>query len=78
WVRNFKIKKKVRLINSFNSDYRSILDIGAGTGDFLAACKNDGWSVTGIEPSEKAKEIAYSKLADSKIKIYNDIQDLEL
>ncbi|RPD96497.1 class I SAM-dependent methyltransferase [Aureibaculum marinum] len=78
WVRNFTIKKKVRLINSFNSDYRSILDIGAGTGDFLAACKNDGWSVTGIEPSEKAKEIAYSKLADSKIKIYNDIQDLEL
>lgn len=84
WVRNYTIKKKVNLINSFNSEDKSILDIGAGTGDFLAACKNDGWKVTGVEPNEKAKEIAISKfgnssvdIEESKFKIYEDLEKLK-
>jgi ubiquinone/menaquinone biosynthesis C-methylase UbiE len=32
----------------------SILDIGAGTGDFLSVIKN-GWHTIGVEPSEKTK-----------------------
>ena len=38
-----------------------ILDIGAGTGDFLATAKKAGWQTTGIEPSDKAKNISISK-----------------
>ena len=35
-----------------------ILDIGAGTGDFLAFCKAKGWNVAGIEPNSFARELA--------------------
>ena len=40
-VKNYSIKKKVNLINSFETDKKTILDIGSGTGDFLVACKNN-------------------------------------
>ncbi|APG66479.1 methyltransferase [Tenacibaculum todarodis] len=60
-VKNYTLKKKLKLINSFNSEEKTILDIGAGTGDFLATCKNNNWQVLGIEPNKKAREIAVSK-----------------
>lgn len=61
-VRNYALNQKIKLINSFNSEQKTILDIGAGTGDFLLACKKNGWKVSGVEPSEKAKKIAEDKL----------------
>ena len=78
WVRSFTIKKKVKLINSFDNEEKSILDVGMGTGDFLSACQNDGWQVTGIEPNEKAKAIANSKLKHKTHQIFNSITDLQL
>ena len=39
----------------------SILDIGAGTGDFLSVAKKDGWQTIGVEPSDRAKAIAKNK-----------------
>lgn len=61
-VRNYTIRKKVQLINqqiqNSKSQIRNILDIGCGTGEFLNACKENGWSVTGIEPSPIARENA--------------------
>ncbi|WP_175418985.1 class I SAM-dependent methyltransferase [Aureibaculum algae] len=75
-VRSYTIKKKVKLINSLNADEKTILDIGAGTGDFLAACKNDGWKVTGVEPNEKAVELLNSKLGGSRVQIFSDINEL--
>jgi len=78
WVRNFTIKKKVKLINSFDNEEKSILDVGMGTGDFLSACQNNGWQVTGIEPNEKAKAIANSKLKLKTQHIFNSITDLQL
>ena len=61
-VKNYTIKQKVKLIESFITDDISILDIGCGTGDFLVACKNRGWEVHGIEPNEKARQITSDKL----------------
>ena len=61
-IRGFALKRKLRLINSFEKSEKTILDIGAGTGDFLHTCQQDGWSVFGIEPNEKAREIAEGKL----------------
>ncbi len=61
-VRNYTLNKKLKLINSFEHQERSILDIGAGTGDFLVSCQQDGWKVTGVEPNENAKNIAQEKL----------------
>ncbi|MET2986445.1 class I SAM-dependent methyltransferase [Aureibaculum conchae] len=76
WVRNYTIKKKVKLINSFNSEEKTILDIGAGTGDFLAACATNGWKITGIEPNENARALANSKILNSKFQIHNDLEEL--
>ena len=59
-IKNIALKNKVKLINS-QSQKGKLLDIGAGTGDFLVVAKNDGWQTIGIEPSAKAKAIALNK-----------------
>lgn len=60
-IKRKAIRDKVKLITSFQSDKGSLLDIGAGTGDFLLEAKNQGWNTVGIEPSEKAKKSAIGK-----------------
>ena len=64
-VRSYTIKSKVALVssltNSLKKETRSLLDIGCGTGDFLNACRQKGWDVTGIEPSEVARKNAKEK-----------------
>jgi 2-polyprenyl-3-methyl-5-hydroxy-6-metoxy-1,4-benzoquinol methylase len=62
-IKNIALNNKVKLINS-HSEKGILLDIGAGTGDFLVAAKKEGWKTTGIEPSLKAKTIAISKGVD--------------
>lgn len=59
-IKGIALKNKLKLIN-IQSQKGKLLDIGAGTGDFLVVAKNDGWQTTGIEPSEKAKGIAVHK-----------------
>ena len=61
FIKNIALKNKLNLINSLQPNKGSILDIGAGTGDFLSVAKNDGWQTIGVEPSEKAKSIAKRK-----------------
>ena len=60
-VKNYTLKKKLRLINSFKTEEKNLLDIGAGTGDFLNVCKNKGWSISGVEPNINAINIAAGK-----------------
>ena len=77
-VKNNALKSKLKLINS-ESQKGTVLDIGAGTGDFLTVLKNDGWQITGIEPNEKAKAIAISKgitFADSLEGLQNNSFDV--
>ncbi|RTY95877.1 class I SAM-dependent methyltransferase [Flavobacterium sp. GT3R68] len=61
FVKDIALKNKLDLINDLHTEKGSLLDIGAGTGDFLTVAKNNGWSITGIEPSDKAKNIAIKK-----------------
>lgn len=60
-VKSHTIQKKVALINSFSPSQKTLLDIGAGTGDFLNECLQNNWKAFGVEPSLKAREIAKSK-----------------
>lgn len=60
FIKGIALKNKLKLINSQGVKGK-LLDIGAGTGDFLAVAKSDGWQTVGIEPSAKAKEIAIKK-----------------
>lgn len=60
-VRGLALKRKLKLINSFKTKSKTLLDIGCGTGDFLETALKGGWEVTGIEPDEKARQIANTK-----------------
>jgi 2-polyprenyl-3-methyl-5-hydroxy-6-metoxy-1,4-benzoquinol methylase len=60
-VKNITLKRKLKLINSFKTSSKNILDVGAGTGDFLKVCKNNSWNVFGTEPSLDARTIAAKK-----------------
>ena len=60
-VKNYTLKQKLNLLNSFQLKGNSILDLGAGTGDFLKVCKNNNWQVLGVEPSLEARENAAKK-----------------
>ncbi|MFM2213141.1 MAG: Ubiquinone biosynthesis O-methyltransferase [Bacteroidota bacterium] len=71
-VKSRALKNKVKLINS-QSAKGALLDIGAGTGDFLVVAQKDGWQTKGIEPSPKAKAIALSK----GVSFANDLSDLQ-
>jgi SAM-dependent methyltransferase len=57
WVRWYSLRKKVGLINKLSSG-RKLLDIGAGTGHFLAVSADQGWSTVGLEPDEDARALA--------------------
>jgi len=61
FIKSIALKNKLNLINSLQSNKGQILDIGAGTGDFLSVAKNDGWQTIGVEPSDRAKSIAINK-----------------
>lgn len=61
FVKNIALKNKLNLINSQQPKKGKLLDIGAGTGDFLLTAKNDGWQTIGVEPSDRAKNIAKEK-----------------
>jgi 2-polyprenyl-3-methyl-5-hydroxy-6-metoxy-1,4-benzoquinol methylase len=61
YIKNYSLKKKISLIESFHPEKGHILDIGTGTGDFLVMAKQNGWKTSGIEPSTKAKNIAIAK-----------------
>lgn len=60
-VKRYSLKKKVKLINSFQVSDKRLLDIGAGTADFLLAAQKAGWKTWGIEPNALAQQNAVEK-----------------
>ena len=60
-VRFISVRRKLRLLKPHQSKQGRLLDIGAGTGFFLRAAKKRGWTVTGIEPNQTARNFANSK-----------------
>jgi 2-polyprenyl-3-methyl-5-hydroxy-6-metoxy-1,4-benzoquinol methylase len=60
-VKQKALRDKVKLIEKVHPVKSRLLDIGAGTGDFLVQAKGSGWNIMGIEPSAKAKGIALKK-----------------
>ncbi len=60
-VKKYSLRKKLNLINSFGFKNKTILDVGAGTGEFIKYCSEHNWESEGMEPSEKARLIALKK-----------------
>ena len=56
-VKKKSFKRKESLFQTGVSG-KSILDIGAGTGEFLLYCKDQNHEVTGTEPSKAARKVA--------------------
>ncbi|MSP85699.1 MAG: class I SAM-dependent methyltransferase [Flavobacteriaceae bacterium] len=61
FLKGIALKNKLNLINNCSSSKGNLLDIGAGTGDFLLSAKQNGWDSIGVEPNEKAKAMAVKK-----------------
>ncbi|MER2997472.1 class I SAM-dependent methyltransferase [Pontibacter populi] len=74
-VRSITTKQKVELINRHVPAKGTILDYGCGTGVFLTACKKDGWKIRGIEPSDKARELAEKASGTSIATSLSELED---
>lgn len=61
FIKKTAIQQKLKLVLAAQKNKGILLDIGCGTGDFLAAAKSSGWQVKGYEPNEKARKIAIQK-----------------
>ena len=55
------LKNKIQIIENQIDKPKNLLDLGAGTGDFLITAKNSGFKVTGVEPNDKARTLAGEK-----------------
>ena len=60
-VKSVNLKKKYKMATKGLKPGK-MLEIGCGAGDFLHTMEKHGWTCTGIEPSESAKEIATKKV----------------
>ncbi len=72
-IKKYALARKVILINSFKTKNRELLDIGAGTGDFLMMAKKNNWNVVGVEPNKEAINLAEKK----DLKLLKDTQKLK-
>lgn len=73
-VKNINLKSKIRIISKYKNQKIQLLDIGAGTGDFVLSCKKQmHWETTGIEPNEKARQLAEKK----QIRLLENYDDLK-
>lgn len=63
-VKRFSLFQKVKLISRYANGTKTLLDFGAGTGDFLWSAKEKGWSVYGVEPNWGARRKASEKGVD--------------
>ncbi|WP_417558393.1 class I SAM-dependent methyltransferase [Mesoflavibacter zeaxanthinifaciens] len=69
-VRRFSLKQKLKLINGFKTETKTLLDVGCGTGDFLKTAKENNWIVSGVEPNADARTIANHKTDNSVFDIH--------
>ncbi len=72
-VKKWSLQKKVKLIFDQNNGVGTLLDIGAGTGDFLRIAKEKGWQVQGTEPNKNASKLALEKGIELK-SLLNDFE----
>ena len=72
-VRNYAVLQKVKLISELKEPGK-LLDYGCGTGEFLQAAELKGWTIKGIEPTEKARNQA-NQILDGKV--FENIELLE-
>ena len=73
-VKKWSLQKKAKLIFQENSGVGTLLDVGAGTGEFLKVAKEKGWDVQGMEPNRNASSLALEKGIELKSSL-NDFKN---
>ncbi len=58
WVRNRNYAYKYRLMKRYCPEMQSVLDYGTATGEFLEYLSKKNLNIAGVEPNEKAGNIA--------------------
>ncbi|HUH46035.1 MAG TPA: class I SAM-dependent methyltransferase [Arenibacter sp.] len=61
FIKRFNLGFKLRIIKRYRTQSKTLLDVGAGTGDFLVAAQKKGWKIVGVEPNKPAADKALSK-----------------
>ena len=61
FIKGITLNRKLQLINSLQKNKGTLLDIGAGTGDFLSVSIKNGWRGIGTEPNKNAQSVAKKK-----------------
>jgi 2-polyprenyl-3-methyl-5-hydroxy-6-metoxy-1,4-benzoquinol methylase len=75
-VRKRTLARKRKLVQKSTGIRKgNLLEIGSGTGAFLKTMKEEGWSVTGLEPDEGARNIA-KRLYDLSLSDTGSFPDL--
>ncbi|VAW17667.1 SAM-dependent methyltransferase [hydrothermal vent metagenome] len=72
FVKKIGLFGKTILINSCARESKTLLDVGAGTGDFLLAAEKRGWAVEGVEPSYDAR----MKAREKKVELMPSLESL--
>ena len=74
-VRDHTIGEKIKMIDRLKPQKGDLLDIGCGTGNFVQACKESGWNITGVEPDQGARQVASDRTRES---IFQNIFEPEI
>ncbi|NWJ52723.1 MAG: class I SAM-dependent methyltransferase [Bacteroidetes bacterium] len=78
-VKNYNLRKKRKLVEKHVSE-GTIIDIGTGTGAFLAQFNETKWKRLGLEPDETARKIAKTtfglELQDTSMLANKEIKDV--
>ena len=65
-IKKRNLASKLRLLVRYAKQDHSLLDVGAGTAEFLWYAKSRGWLVQGVEPNPTAVAVAQEKGIDLK------------
>lgn len=60
-VKSYMLQKKISWLENKRPAKGKLLDLGAGTGDFLLEAKKSGWEISGVEPNSGARKLAAEK-----------------
>ncbi|MER3319496.1 MAG: class I SAM-dependent methyltransferase [Allomuricauda sp.] len=60
-VKGENLRNKLQIVENQIDKPINLLDLGAGTGDFLILARDSGFSVVGVEPNDRAKQLAHKK-----------------
>lgn len=72
-VKRLSLTKKVKLISRYANGTKTLLDLGAGTGDFLATAKQEGWRIVGVEVNSNAR----NKSSEKGIELLSNLSQVE-